>query len=83
MKYFALLLVCASCAANGPQPGSLNYVMQQQQRQLARDCERSLTSGPWKDTYYNVRGVLVDERTYCKVLAGALINARHGPGNDH
>ena len=83
MKYFALLLVCAGCAANGPQPGSLNYAMQEQQRQLARDCERSLTSDPWKDTYYNVSGVLVDERRYCKIPAQALVNARHGPGSDH
>jgi hypothetical protein len=62
--------------SSSPQPGSLQYMMQQQQVKLAKSCYKALTANPWKKTYYNVRGVLVDERIYCNARAHQLVHAR-------
>ena len=51
--------------------------MQQQQVEIAKSCYKELTANPWKKTYYNIGGsLLVDERTYCKVIANKLVHAR-------
>ena len=69
------ILFCTGCAA-GPEPGSLQYIMKQQEIQLAEACEDNFKVDPWKKTYYNVGGVLVDERNYCRAKARLLVNAR-------
>ncbi len=72
------MLFLAGCADVSPQPGSLLDMRQQAELQLARTCYKELSmANPWKTTYYNVGGgVLVDERTYCRVMAHQAINAR-------
>ena len=70
------LLFCAGFASSSPQPGSLQDLMQHQQVKLAKSCYKALTANPWKKTYYNVRGVLVDERIYCNARAHQLVHAR-------
>ncbi len=72
------MLCCAGCAASGPEPGSLKYIMQQQRIELAHACYETLTSNPWKKTYYNVGGVLVDERNYCDIWAHQLVDGTPG-----
>jgi len=73
---FVSLLFCVGCSSGGYQPGSLQYIMQQQEVKMAKSCYKALTHNPWKETYYNVGGVLVDERTYCSVVAHRLVHAR-------
>ena len=77
MKFLVVtLLFCAGCASSSPQPGSLQYMMQQQQVKLAKSCYKALTVNPRNKTYYNVGGVLVDEWGYCNARAHQLVHAR-------
>ena len=63
------LLLCVGCASNGPAPGTLSFIQQEQQRELAQECYVALTRNPRLRTYYNVGGVLVDEWSYCDIKA--------------
>ena len=64
------LLFCVGCASNRPVPGTLSFIQQQQQRELALECYLALTRGNSRSTtYYNVDGVFVDERGYCDLKA--------------
>jgi len=73
---FVSLIFCVGCASGGYQPGSLQHTLQQQEVKIAKSCYKALTDNPWKETYYNVGGVLVNERTYCNVVARQLMYAR-------
>ena len=80
---FVTLLFCVGCASSGPQPGSLEYTLREQQAKMAKSCYKALTANPWKKTYYNVGGVLVDERNYCRAKARLLVNARPSRSKSH
>ena len=70
-----LVLTLSACATSKPQSGSLEFLKQQQQRELATSCYRALTRNPWKKTYYYVGGAPVNEKTYCNLLAHQAVQA--------
>ncbi len=75
--YLVFVLVCAGCAVSGPQPGSLLYLKQQMQSELAESCYKELKSkNSYKKTFYVVGLRLVDERNYCRFRARQLLNAK-------
>ena len=72
------LLLCAGCASFTPdpaEPGTLRFMQEQQQQKLAAGCYAELTRDPFMETYYNVGGVLVDERSYCAIRARLAVQA--------
>lgn len=72
------LLFCAGCASFTPdpgEPGTLRFMQEQQWKELAAGCYAELTRDPFMKTYYNVGGVLVDERSYCRIRARLAVQA--------
>jgi hypothetical protein len=75
VKALILGTALSACATTKPQSGSLKFLKQQQQQELARSCYQTLTRNPWKKTYYYVGGALVNEKTYCHLKAQQAVQA--------